>query len=235
MTGDQESDHLIADVLVAQLLAGDGIDAVEHEIEEVVLVVALGVAAPFGDQFPSYGIHEFLVGLELARLGQHEGADQLRPPRAFRGFLERSHHGGHEGMHLVLVEAVEAVVEGAQRNRVERQARHVVGDIDDGIGAEPLPAHEHLVGDVEHVVEHAADGDRPEGGHEYPVGLGPVRFVAVGREQAVAGDGADFLQRRLDALAESGLVAELVDQFLRACDVDVPVDDRELEEGPVSA
>jgi len=235
VAGDQEGDHLIADVLVAQLLAGDGIDAVEHQIEKVVLLVALRIATPLGDEFARDLVHQLLVGLELTRLGQHEAAEKLRPARAVRGLLQRSHHGGNEGMHVVLVEAVEPVVERTEGDRIEREPRHVVGDLDDGARPEPLPAHEHLVGDVEHPVEHAADGDRPERRDQDAMGLRPVGLVAIGREQPVAGNRADFLQGPLDALAEARLVAQFVHKLLRARDMDIVVHDRELEERPVGA
>ena len=214
VAGDQEGNHLIADVLVAQLLTGDGIDAVEHQVEQVVLLVALRIAPALGDEVARDLVHHLLVDLELARLGQHEAAQQLRPAGAVRGFLQRSHHGGHEGMHVVLVEAVEAVVERAQGDRVEREPRHVVGDLDDGARAEPLPAHEHLVGNVEHPVEHAADRDRSEGRDQDAMRLGPIGLVAIGGEQPVAGNRPDLLQGPLDTLAESRLVAQFVHQLL---------------------
>ena len=117
-------------------------------------------------------------------------------------------------MQFVLIETVETIVESAQRNRVEGQTRHVVGDVDADLGSETLPAEKHLIGDVLHFAEHRAHPDRAESRHEDAVRLSPIRLFGIGGEQAIASDGAQLLKGNIDALGEAALVAQLINEFL---------------------
>src|SRR5215475_5458847 len=86
-----------------------------------------------------------------------------RWPRAVSRLAEAAEHRRDKRMHFVLVKAVEAVVERAQRDGVECQPSHVIGDVDDGPIAEPLPFEHELLCDIEHAIEHAAHTERTEG------------------------------------------------------------------------
>ena len=233
VTRDQEGHHLVADVLVREPLAGLRVAPLQHQVEEVVARGGVRIAPALRDQRVGDTVHQRDVGLVAALGPQQQVRGHPGAPRPRARLVERADHGGDEGMHLVLVEAVEPVVEGAQRDGVEGQPGHVVGDVDGGVRPEPLPAQEHLVGDVLHPVEHRADAERAEGRHQQAVGLGPVRLLVVGREQAVAGEVADHLQRLVHLLGEASLVADLVHEFLRAQDGDGPATDGQPVDWPV--
>ena len=66
VSGDEECDHLKDDILFAQLLAGDRVDTVQHQIEEIVLFGAARVLLPLGDQLARHGHHHRLVGRVFA-------------------------------------------------------------------------------------------------------------------------------------------------------------------------
>ncbi|MDP9623689.1 UNVERIFIED_ORG: hypothetical protein J2811_003136 [Burkholderia cepacia] len=122
-------------------------------------------------------------------------------------------------MLVFAVEAVETAVERTQRDRVERQARHVIGHVDRRLGAETFPVEEHLIGDVNHLVEHRPDAQRSERLHQHPMRLCPVRFIAECREQPVADCRSQFEQRLVHGFLKPAFVAHLVDECLPADDV----------------
>ncbi len=217
---DEERHHLVADVLVGEPFTARGIARLEHSLQEVVLRARVRVAPPLGDELVGYLVHQADVGGITPVAERHQLLREVGPARAGQCFSEPVHHRPDERVHLVLVKAVESVIECAERDRVEREARHVVGDVDDGVLPEPLPAEEHLARDIDHLLEHPAQAERTERGHQDVVGLCPVRLVRLRGEEAVAGEVANLLQRRVNPLVESLLVAELVHQLLRADDED---------------
>lgn len=72
---------------------------------------------------------------------------------------QRLGHGRHEARRLLGVEAVEAVVHGAQADDVEREPREVVGPRDLVVRAQAVPLEDHLRRAVDHLVEHAPHRD----------------------------------------------------------------------------
>jgi hypothetical protein len=93
-----------------------------------------------------------------------------------------------------------------------------------------FPLEQQLVGDVDHAVEHLTQRGRAERGHQDPVRLAPVRLLGPRGEQPVAGEVAHLQQRPGQGLVEAGLVADLVDQLLRADEDDVPAGQLEAED-----
>jgi hypothetical protein len=74
-----------------------------------------------------------------------------------------AHHRGDEGVFCVSVERVEPVPEAAQRDRVERETRHVGRDIDVVVWVDALPFVHELFGEVEHHRQVVAHGLLAEG------------------------------------------------------------------------
>ena len=119
-------------------------------------------------------------------------------------------------MIVAAVERIEAVVEAAQPDGVERQRRHVVDDVDFLVGVEPLPFLHELLGDIDHarmVGRHRAVAERLQ---QDVVRLAPVRLIGVGGKQAIAADGANAAQRTAHRLVETLFVGEFVDQIVAA-------------------
>ena len=161
-------------------------------------------------------VHQLEVAVVLAARANHQLRLERQPARACTGLAERAHHRIDERVHLALVVAVEAIAEAGERDRVERQPRHAVGDVVIGVRAEALPLRDELIGDVDHVGPVAAHRERAERGHEHAVRDRPCRRVVVGREQGVAAEVAQLAQRRVHDLLEPRLVADLVDQRVLA-------------------
>lgn len=118
---DQEGDHLVADVLVVELLARDGVGGVEHRVEQVVDArVRVGFA--LRDDVVAELVHRVDVVLHLLVGPQAEFGLHLRPVGALAALEQDGGHLVGEGMHVLGVEVVEPVVEGAESNRVEGQS-----------------------------------------------------------------------------------------------------------------
>src|SRR5690349_3708258 len=119
-------------------------------------------------------VHITNIARVLALRENHELVldGQLSPTCA--RFAQGFNHRMHKGMHLVLIEAVEAIVKGAQGDGIEGEPRHVIGDVDDSFLAKTLPAHHHLFSDIEHRGEHIADGSRTKCRHEDMMCYRPV-------------------------------------------------------------
>jgi hypothetical protein len=116
-------------------------------------------------------------------------------------------------MRRLAVERVEAVRKGAQSNSVEREARHVGGDVDILVRVEPRPFLDQLGRQVAHLRQIAADRLRPERRRQDVVRLLPVRLVRPGREQAVADDRPHLHQAWPQELVEALVVAHFVDEL----------------------
>lgn len=98
------------------------------------------------------------------------------------------------------VERVEPHIERTQRDRVQRQPGHVLGDVDLHVWPEALPADHHLLGDVEHLAKVVLHRHRPERRHQQPVRLPPVRLLVVRGEQPVTTEVAHLIDRVMDLL-----------------------------------
>ena len=215
---DQECVDLVADVDVVELLAGGAVDAGHHGAEHVLL--ALGgfrIAAALGDDLVDHLVHEGDVLREVAAALLQPQAFQRNAARHHDG-LERAHQQFHERVIVAAIERIEAVVEAAQADGVERQRGHVVDDVDLLVAVEPLPFLHELLGDIDHarmIGRHRAVAERLQ---QDVVRLAPVRLIGVGGEQPVAADGADTAQRTAHRLVEALLVGEFVDQIVAGDD-----------------
>ena len=210
---DQECVDLVTDVDVVELRAGGAVDAGHHGTEHVLLgLVDLGVLAPFRDDFVHHLVHERDVAgevtiavtqpqpLERETAGQHDG-------------LERAHQRRNERMIVLSIERIEPIIEPAQSDGIQRQRGRVVNDVDFIVGVHPLPFFYELLGDIEHagvIGLHRAIAERR---HQDVVRLAPVRFVGMGRKQAVAADGSHTAQRAAHRLVETFLITDLIDQI----------------------
>ena len=228
----KERDHLVADVLVAQALAGHRVARFEHPAEQVLLHDAGHAGLPLCDQVVGDLVHEADVFGKPAPRGQHELGLERMAGRSADRLGQRPRQGAHERMRLALVKAVETIAHGAQRDGVEREAGHIVRYVDDRVLTEPLPAHQQLIGDVVHAIEHVAHRGGAEDGHQDAVGLPPVRLVVVCAEQAIAGELADVLDRLVLRLLEALLVRQLVDELLRADEDHVAAGQAQAVDGP---
>jgi len=86
----------------------------------------------------------------------------------------RKGEGKGEREEDLLVEAVEAIIESAQGNRVQSQSRRVVRYIDPIKRSESFPLKEDLLGNVDHLREHVVKGIGSKNGHEDAMGLSPI-------------------------------------------------------------
>ena len=115
---------------------------------------------------------------------------------------------------VAAVERIEAVIEPAQADGVERQRGHVVDDVDLLVGVQPLPFLHQLLGDIDHARVIGLHGAVAERLQQDVVRLAPVRLVGIGGEQAVAADRAHAPQWPAHRLVEALLVAELIDKVV---------------------
>jgi hypothetical protein len=210
VAGDQEGQHLIADVEIVEAFSRLRIDRRDHQVQEIVRLDR--VFAPFGDDVVDQLVHLGDVGVELALglLGEPV-LDRQAGDRVQR-LAERASERFEEAVELLLFEAVEAVAEASDRNRVEGQPSHVVGD-EDVVSFELRPFRDQLVADFQDQAEIALHRALAEGGEQDAVRLAPVRFLAERGEQAVARKAADHAQAGSRHLAEARLVAKLCDQI----------------------
>ena len=193
--------------------------------------VACGVLAALGDDLVDHPVHEGDVGGQVAPPLLHPQILQRQAAGHHDGF-ERAHQRLHEGMVVAPVERIEAVVEAAEPDRVERQRRHVVDDVDLVVGVEPLPFLHELLGDIDHARVIGLHGAVAERLQQDVVRLAPVRLGGVGGEQAVAADRAHAAQRAAHRLVEALLVGELVDEIVAGDDHDRRAHHVEPEDRP---
>ena len=125
---------------------------------------------------------------------------------------KRAHQRLDEGMVVLAIKRIEAVVEAAQADGVERQRGHVVDDVDLVVGIGAFPLFHQLLGDIEHTGVVGLHGAVAERLQQDVVRLAPVRLGGVGGEQRVARDQAHPAQRAAHRLVEAFFVAEFVDQ-----------------------
>ncbi|VWD50080.1 hypothetical protein BLA18110_07549 [Burkholderia lata] len=183
MSCDEKRDHLKDDVLIIKLLAGHRIDAVQHAVKQVHrLFAVVRVLPPVFDHFGRKRSHDFDVRVELSTAIDHQLRNEFRSQLALSRLAEGVDHGIDKRMLVFAVEAVETTIKRTKGNRVERQSSHVIGHIDRRLRAEPLPMEKHLVGDVDHLVEHRPDTERAERLHQHTMCFGPVRFVTECRK-----------------------------------------------------
>ncbi len=232
VAGDQEREQLIADIGVVEMLPGHRVLGVEHEAQEIPRRLVFRHLAALGDQLLGDRVHETPVRLVLALCSQHQRGLNRQTPRPAAGFRQCPHHGFDERMHLVLIKRVEAVAEAGQRDGVEREPGHVVGDVDRRFRAEPLPLRQHLVGDIEHVLEIIPHRRRTEGRHQDAVRLGPVGLVGMGGEQAVGDEIPQVGQPTADLLVETSLVTGVGSQLERAEHQHGALAERQAIDGP---
>ena len=129
----------------------------QHGAEQIFVLFDVSGATPLVDDLLNFALHVAVVFGQLLR----SAAPELGLNRQFSGasgaFAQYSVHRLDEGMHSVAVEGVEAVAEAAQRDGVEREARHVRRHVDRFARIQPLPLLHQLRRDVihhRHVVPH---------------------------------------------------------------------------------
>ena len=175
-----------------------------------------------------------LVGFDPAP-GVEPGLDGKLPQLRLR-CAQGAHHRRDERVFGVSVERVEPVAEAAEGDRVERQTRHVGGDIDVVVRVDPAPLVHELLGEVEHHRQVVAHGPHAERREQDAVRSVPERVVGVGGEQAVAGAGLPHVREPArDRLVESGVVADLLDEAASGHKNPCPPGDHELEDRTVLA
>jgi hypothetical protein len=229
VAGDQEGQALGDDVVVGQavplLVRAD-----QHVPEQVGPGVSARLA--LGEDRADRVVH--VAGVrEEAPLSPAAGLDRDREQALpGLGLLQRLHHRGDEGVLGVPVERVEAVAEPAQRDRVQRQAGHVGGDVDRLVGVHPLPLQAQLLGDVDHRVEVALHRPGAEAGQQDVVRGLPQRVVGVRGEQPRALVGlAELPLAQPDELVEAGVIAQIVHHLQAVHDVAGSGGGRQLEDG----
>ena len=210
VAGDQKRQHLIADVEIVQALAGFRVNRRQHQVEQVV--GAVGVRPPVGDDAVHQRVHLGDVGVELPlRILRQPVLDRQARDHVQR-FAQRASQRLKEAVELVFLEAVEAVAEAGDRDRIERQPGHVIGD-EDVLPFQPRPFGDQLVAHLQDQVEIALHRALAEGGEEDAVRLAPVRLLAERGEQAVARETPYHAQARPRHLPKARLVAQLGDQI----------------------
>ncbi len=235
VSGDQEGEHLVADVHVVERLAGVLVLGVQHQPEQVVGAVRAAVARRAAAAHDVVG--EPVHGLDVDALaGLGAPAEEVQPgyERVLPlGVVERGDHRGDEGVRGGALEALEVMAEAAEADGVEGEPGHVLGHVDGGARV-PVPGVEDSAGHGHHRGVVGPQGVVGERGHQDVVRLAPVGLVAEGGEEAVPGElpyGGDGL----DGLAETGLVAQFGDQLGARDHPAVGVEEPQVEEGTEGA
>ncbi len=127
MAGDQEGDHLVADVLGVQPGAVRGAHRTEHQAEQVLGGALGALPRPGGDHLVDHGGQVVGVGPEgrvALAVVQLRVAGELghRPVQA-------AHHRLDEGVRLVPVEGAEVEAEAGQPDGVQGHPGHVAGHV----------------------------------------------------------------------------------------------------------
>ena len=182
----------------------------QHQVEQVVAVGR--VRAAVGDDAVDQRVHLGDVGVERALRLLGEALLDRQPGDHVERFAERAAERLEKAVELVLLEAVERVAEPGERDAVERQPRHVVGDLDVG-PRQPVPLGDQLVAHLQDHVVVAAHRPLAERGQQDAVRAAPVRLLGEGGEQPVAGEAPDDPQARSRHLAEARFVAEFGDEI----------------------
>jgi hypothetical protein len=206
VSGDEERQDLVADVLVAQPFTGRRVARVEHQPEQVA-----HPGLPTGAALPDHLVDERLHGVDVRLVG----AVLLSAQRGEEGQLARPHHGldervAHrleERVQLLVLEGVEAVAEPGEGDRVQRQPGHVLRhhQVDTLV---VLPFGDQLLRDLEHLREVRPHRPLTERRHQDAVGVSPARLVVPGGEESVAAEVPHMAQRRVDRLVEARFVRQ---------------------------
>ena len=226
VTGDEEVDHLVADVGRVEVRR-------QHDLEQVV-VVARPFSTARGDDLVGDAVHIrgvatnlalVVVGDEPGQEGAPENAEPVGTAQALDHVLDERVHGFGP-------EAAEGVAGRAPTDGLQRHAGGVGRHIDGVRSGPSVPVRGQLCGHVEHHRVVAAHGGLREGRHQELVGLVPVRLVVVGGEQPVATQEAQRLQVATDVLAEPPFVVEVGDQVGAGHDDVAGTHERELINRP---
>lgn len=204
----RELTQVVYDALVGHLLARPLVNRVKHRIQQVLPVGRMRLPR-LQHIFGRLSHDGNILGQLPISLPIKDS--RKRTTRSVARLGKKATHGLDEGVQLIVVERVEAVVHGAQRQRVESQPREVVRDHDGVRGSMAGPLHGQLADDVVHLVEHAVDGHGPEGGRQDAVGDAPVLFFRADcGEEPVVDALADLVEDAPDVLLEAFFVADLV-------------------------
>ena len=209
----KEGQDLIADVDEVEALSALAIDAAQHRLQQIGVLVLIRVCLSAGDQPIDETIHDRDVIAQSAPPAKIEPALQRQLAQTDGRVLEGVRHGEHEGMRLVAVERVEPIRKRADPDRIERQPGHVRGHVDVLLGIKPRPFLHELRGYVAHLRQVAADCHGAERGRENIVRLLPVRLMRPGGEQAVPDDHPGLHQPRSEKFVEPVVVAGFIDEL----------------------
>ena len=215
MAGDQEGQHLIADVEVVEPLPCFGVDRRQHQVEQVFGVGPLSdrkLRAALRDDIVNQCVHRRDVGMELRGRSLGEALLDRQAGDNVQGLAERVTQTQQERIESVALETLEAVAEPRDRDAVEREARHVVGD-EHFLPRHSLPFGDELVAHFENQVEIAAHRALAECREQNAVRLAPIGFVAERGEQPVARESAHDAQARPGNFTKARLVAQFGDQI----------------------
>lgn len=215
--GDQERDDLEPDVLVVERLPRVRVLAVQHVRKQIVFARGT-VRFALGNDFIDQRKHEFDIVTELPLRQEHQLILNAEPLQLVHRFSQRPHHARNERMRLLPIKAVEAVIESAQADRIERQTRHILGNVHAFVGIQPRPFLDELHRQIDHFVMIAAHGRLTEARQQDIVRLPPVGLLRLAGKQAVSGERPHLLQRRPHSLIEPRLVTGVGDQLVAGDD-----------------
>ena len=167
----------------------------------------------FCDQFVNQVEHIIDVFLELLLRAHHQFVLDAKSLRLAHRFIQSPHHLLDERMGILTVKAIEAVIEPAQADRIERQSRHVIRHIDFLVRVEPCPFLHQLRRKVNHFLVIAFHRLLAEARQQDIMGFLPVRLFGSAREQAVSAERTDFLESRPYLFIKARLVTDFRCQF----------------------
>jgi hypothetical protein len=217
VAGNQKSDEIVNDAGVAHVLAGLGVDAVHHGSEEIFPALGRKFLSLPQDFLggPSKSVNVFKVLLSRLAVEHCGEAGAFYP---VSGLDQKAPHGGQERVLIIVVERVEAIVHGAEGERVKGQASEGIWRGDWGRRTVTRPPEHKLARDLVHLREHVLDVHGPKGRHQDAMRDTPVRFVIFCGEKAIVHAVADLVEDNRYVLLEALLVTELMDKGLGGLD-----------------
>jgi len=81
MARNQEGDHLIPDILVAQPLAGLRVRGIQHGAEDSLLACGISLLLALRNQLVRDLVHQANISVALVAGHQHQAILQRQPPR----------------------------------------------------------------------------------------------------------------------------------------------------------
>lgn len=110
-----------------------------------------------------------------------------------------------------MIERVESSSHGTEGNGIECQTSEVVCYFDGSRRSLTGPFHDQLGRDIVHIIEHAANHEWAECGHQDSVSNGPVFFAVVCCEETIMSTISNFFQTGGGKFDEAIFVANFID------------------------